>query len=59
MPYKTHHNQDALDELEDDFVVLQALLSCATGVWYSDEDEESQDADLPKATLLREGSAPG
>ena len=34
------HNQGVVDELEEEVVLLQALLNAATGVWWSDGDED-------------------
>lgn len=40
MPVTHPFNQDLVAELADENVVLQALLSAATGVWFSSEDDD-------------------
>ena len=56
MPCKhTFYNQGMIEELEEETTLLQALLSCATGVWYSTEDDEDTEDALiiPEATDIK------
>jgi len=40
--------------LEEENVILQALLSCATGVWYSSEDDNDKEDSLVISSVQAE-----
>ena len=50
----TFYNQGMIEELEEENVILQALLSCATGVWYSSEDDNDKEDSLVISSVQAE-----
>lgn len=58
MPTHPPFNRDAIAELEDENVILQALLSCATGVWFSDDDDSDEPEVVREDALIIQDGGP-